>query len=93
MRKDRFNFTHTRGGSPYATGSDGTGTDSVVFRTRDDGRLFFPQGVDYRVYMAVFADFGPQQEEKEVVLHITEVKVFERQITCMGKEQRKIWLW
>ena len=40
-------------------------------------RYFFPQGATFYVYKASFADFGPQQEEKEVVLHITEVQVFE----------------
>lgn len=29
------------------------------------------------MYMAAFADFWPRQKENEVVLHITEVQVFE----------------
>ena len=38
---------------------------------------FFRQGADSRTYMAAFADFWPQQQENKVVLHITEVQVFE----------------
>ena len=38
---------------------------------------FFLQGVDSHVYVAAVADFWPKQQENEVILHITEVQVFE----------------
>lgn len=46
----------------------------------EEDSYFFTQGATSYVYKASFADFGPQQKEKEVVLHITEVQVFEEGI-------------
>lgn len=53
---------------------------SLVISVEPGDSYFFPQGAASYVYMATFADLGPQQEEKEVVLllHVTEVRSFEQ---------------
>ena len=51
---------------------------SLVLSEQPVDSYFFPQGAASYVYMVTFADLGPQQEEKEVVLHIAEVQIFEQ---------------